>query len=166
MRASGYLLPFFLGLLSLTALVVLTGLVTFIRDGITAARHMAPTPTTLILPSATPTVFQTSTPLPTSAPSATLSPTPTIQPTPAYAIINSSIGGGALLRTEPGSGTVITAIDNGLLVQVLPEIESVGTVTWVRIRVNTVEGWVLQGVLTATALTPTPIPTTASTPTP
>ncbi len=160
MRASGYLLPVFLGLLSLVALVVLTGLVTFIRDGITAARHMAPTPTTLVLPSATPSVFQTSTPLPTSEPSATFSSTPTLQPTPAYAIITSPSGGGALLRTEPGSGTVITALNNGLLVQVLPEIESVGTVTWVRVRaLNNIEGWILQDVLVAASVTPTPVPT-------
>ncbi len=164
-RASGYLLPVILGLFFLTTLVFFTGLVTFIRDGITAARHMAPTPTTLILPSATPIVFKTSTPLPTSEPSATFSQTPTAQPIPSYAIITSSYGNGALLRTEPGSGTVITALDNGLLVQVLPDIVSFGTVTWVRIRtLDNIEGWVLQTVLTAT--TQTPIPATAFTPTP
>jgi hypothetical protein len=148
----------------LAVLVVLTGLVTFIRDGITAARHVAPTPTSIVLPSATPIVVGTSTPLPTREPSATLSLTPTLQPTPAYARITSPSGGGALLRTEPGSGTVITALSNGILVEVLPETEMVGTVTWVHIRVNDVEGWVLQTVLTAT--TDTPVPTTEFTPTP
>jgi len=165
MKSSGYLLPVLLGLLSLMALVVFTGLATFIRDGITAARHMAPTLTTLILPSATPTVFQTPTPLPTRAPSATLSPTYTLEPTPSYAIITSPELGGAKIRTEPGGGTVLTTLINGSLVQVLPEIESVGTVTWVHVRaLNNIEGWVLQTVLTAT--TPPPVPTTTVTTTP
>jgi hypothetical protein len=164
-KASGYLLPVFLGLLSLMALVIFTGLVTFIRDGITAARHIGPTPTTLVLPSATSIVFQTPTPLPTSMPSATLSQTPMLQPTPAYAIITSPSGGGALLRAEPVTGAVLMTLSNGLLVQVLPEVETVGTVTWAHIRaLDNIDGWVLQSVLTAT--TQTPISTPAFTPTP
>jgi len=169
MRASGYLLPIFLGLLTLMTLVVLTGLVTFIRDGITAARHMAPTltPTTLILPSTTPIVVQTSTPLPTSMPSATLSPAFTLQPTPVYALIAADpMYGGAIVRTEPGVGTQLAILNNGTIVQVLPEIENVDGITWVRIRVNNLEGWVLQAILAATTLTPTPVPTSTFTPTP
>jgi Domain of unknown function (DUF389) len=165
MRASGYLLPVFTGLFSVVVLVVLTGLVTFIRDGITAVRPpVAPTPTSIILPSATPTVYKTSTPLPPSVPSATHTTTPTLQPTPAYAIISSPSGGGALMRTLPGSGTVITPLSNGILVEVLPETQIIGTSTWVRIRVNNVDGWVLQSVLTATSQIPVPV--TPSTPTP
>jgi hypothetical protein len=164
-KASGYILPVLLGLLSLIILVVFTGLVTFIRESITAARHIAPTPTTLVLPSTTPTIFRTPTTLPTRAPSATLSPTPLLQPTPAYAIIASPSGGGATLRTEPGSGSVITALSNGLVVQVLPEIVNVGTVPWVRVRTLTnIEGWVLQTVLSAT--TPPSVPVTTFTPIP
>ena len=169
MRVSGYLLPIFLGLLTLMTLVVLTGLVTFIRDGITAARHMAPTltPTTLILPSTTPIVVQTSTPLPTSMPSATLSPAFTLQPTPVYALIAADpMYGGAIVRTEPGVGTQLAILNNGTIVQVLPEIENVDGITWVRIRVNNLEGWVLQAILAATTLTPTPVPTSTFTPTP
>jgi hypothetical protein len=166
MRASGYLLPIFLGLLSLIVLVVLTGLVAFIRDEITAARHMAPTPTTLIIPpSATPIVFQTSTAIPTSVPSTTFSPTPTAQPTPSYAIITSPELNGANVRTEPAGGTVLITLVNGSLVQVLPETEIVGTVTWVRVRaLDNIEGWVLQTVLTPTTLVPTPVPTFTPTP--
>ena len=163
-RAFGAILPVFLGLVSLFALVVLTGLVTFIRDGITAARRMPPTPTTLILPSQTRTVIQTPTFSPTSAASATLTPSLISAPTPAYAVITSPSGGGALLRTEPGTGTVLQALSNGLLVEVLPETETVGTVVWAHVRaLGTIEGWVLQSVLTAT--TPTP-PATAVSPTP
>lgn len=166
MKAGGYILPVLLGLLSLMALVIFTGLVTFIRESITAARHIASTPTTLILPSTTPTIFRTPTPLPTSAPSATQSPTPLLQPTPAYAVITSPSGGGATLRTEPGSGTVITALSNGIVVQVLPEIVTIATVPWVRVRttLTNLEGWVLQAVLTAT--TPPPGATSTFTPIP
>jgi hypothetical protein len=167
LKASGYLLPVFIGLLSLMVLIVLTGLVTFIRDGITAARHIAPTPTVIILPSPSPTVSHTPTLTSTRTPSATSSPIPTLLPTPAYARITSPSGGGALLRTEPGSGTVITAISNGLVVQVLPEIENVGAVTWVRVRTdNNLEGWVLQTVLTATTPPPPSIPSASTTTTP
>jgi hypothetical protein len=151
-------------------LVVLTGLVTFIRDGITAARHMAPTPTptTLILPSTTPIVVQTSTPLPISMPSATLSPAFTLQPTPVYDVIAADPAyGGAVFRAEPGrKGIQLAILNNGTIVQVLPEIENVGTETWVRVRVDTLEGWVLQAVLAPTTLIPTPVPTSTFTPTP
>jgi hypothetical protein len=167
MRASGYLLPIFLGLLSLMVLVVLTGLVAFIRDEITASRHMAPTPTILIIPpSATPTVFQTSTPIPTSLPSATFSPTLTLQPTPVYAVIAADPKyGGALVRSEPSSsGTQLATLLNGSIVQVLPDIQNDGSITWVRVRVNNIEGWVLQSVLAATTLVPTPVPTFTPTP--
>jgi SH3-like domain-containing protein len=121
------------------------------------------------MPSATPIVFQTSTPTPTRVPSATQSLTPTIQPTPAYAVIDADPKyGGAVVRSEPGTGrgNQLDILNNGSIVQVLAEIQSVGSETWVRIRVNNLEGWVLQSVLTATALTPSPVPATASPPTP
>jgi SH3-like domain-containing protein len=67
--------------------------------------------------------------------------------------------GGAKVRTEPGGGTQVDILINGTIVQVLPEIQNVGTETWVRIRtLNNIEGWVLQTVLTATTLTPPPTP--------
>src|SRR5450759_4892567 len=165
-RASGYVLPVFIGLLSVATLVVLTGLVSLIRDGITSARTIVPTPTSLIVPTATPIVIRTATPSPTSMPSATYTITPTLVPTPAYAIMAASTGGGALLRTEPGSGsgTVIMVISNGILVEVLPETQLVLSTTWVKIRVNNVEGWVMQTVLAVT--TQVPISTAAFTATP
>jgi hypothetical protein len=165
-KVSGYILPIFIGLLCVAALVILTGLVTLIRDGITAVRHVAPTPTILVLPSATPLIVQTSTTIPTSRPRATNTLTPTPQPTPVFAMITASTGGGALLRTEPGSGsgTVIMVLTNGIIVQVLPETQTILTSTWVRIRFNNVEGWVLQSVLTP--ITQTPIPASAFTSTP
>jgi hypothetical protein len=165
-RASGYILPVFIGLLSVATLVVLTGLVSLIRDGITSARTIVPTPTSLIVPTATPPVIRTATPSPTSMLSATYTITPTLVPTPAYAIMAASTGGGALLRTEPGSGsgTVIMVISNGILVEVLPETQLVLSTTWVKIRVNNVEGWVMQTVLAVT--TQVPISTAVFTATP
>ena len=68
------------------------------------------------------------------------------------------------MSTEPGSGTVITPISNGILVEVLPETQIVGTSTWVRIRVNNMEGLVLLSVLKVT--TQTPVATSQFTPTP
>jgi hypothetical protein len=163
-KSSGYVLPVFLGLLSVVVLVVLTGLVAIIRDGITSARTVAPTPTDIILPSATPVSILTSTPSPSTVPSATFTLTPTLTPTPEYALIAASVGGGASMRTEPGSGTVIMVLSNGILVEVLPETQIVLSSMWVKIRFNNVEGWVLQSVLAAT--TQVPVPTAAFTPTP
>ncbi len=165
-RASGYILPVFIGLLSVATLVVLTGLVALIRDGITSARTVVPTATILIVPTSSPIVIRTATPSPTSLPSSTYTLTPTLVPTPAYAIMAASTGGGALLRTEPGSGsgTVIMVISNGILVEVLPETQLVLSTMWVKIRVNNVEGWVMQTVLAAT--TQVPISTAVFTVTP
>jgi hypothetical protein len=163
-RASGYILPVMAGIVSVAALVTFTGLVNAIRDGIVVTRRTAPTPTTLILPTLTATKVRTSTPSPTLIPSETPLPTDTLQPTPAYAIITSSSGGGALVRTEPGGGTVVATLINGSLVQVLPEIQSVGSANWVLVIMeNNLQGWVLQTVLSAT--THTPIPTATLTPT-
>jgi hypothetical protein len=155
-RIGGYVLPVSIGLVVVSLLAVLTGLVSVIRDTITSARYQAPT--TVALPSVTSPPPQTSTASvsPTASQTSTLAPT--LEPTPSYAVITS--GGGALMRTEPGGGTVITSLINGSLVEVLPEIETVGTVPWVRVRTNdNIEGWVLQSVLTAAAFTPTSIPT-------
>jgi hypothetical protein len=166
-RAIGYLLPFMIGLLSLAALVTFTGLVAIIRDEILSTRWLATsTPTALALPSITATApIQTSTPSPTFAPSATPLPTDTLEPTPSYAIITSPEFNGANVRTEPGIGTIIIILQNGSLVQVLPEIEPFGSATWVRVRLaDNTEGWVLQTVLTATTLTPTPTFTLTPTP--
>jgi len=170
-RAGGYFLSIAITLASLAALVTFTGAVALVRDQILAtARWMStPTPTTLALPSITGTTNSrgTATRSPTPQPSATSLPTDTLVPTPSYAIIASPELGGANVRTEPGGGSLITTLLNGTLVQVLPEIEPVGSVTWVRIRLTDgTGGWVLQTVLAAATLTPTPSPTLTFTPTP
>jgi hypothetical protein len=164
LKGSGYVLPVFIGLLSVSVLVVLTGLVTLIRDGVTSARTVAPTPTTMILPSATPTVFRTLTPSPSSLPSATFTATLTLAPTPAYAVIASPELKGANVRTEPAGGTVIISLVNGTLVEVLPQTQIIVSTPWVRIRVNNVEGWVLQSVLASTTQVPASTSVVTATP--
>jgi len=166
-RGSGFILPVLVGLLSLASLFYFTGLTTIIRNGITSARRIEPTPTLPGLPSASPTPFPTLTPVLTILPNATFTPVPTLEPTPAYAVINAPASfGGASLRTEPGGGVLDSVISNGLLVQVLPEITNINTVNWVHVRWNNKEGWILQSVLMVSALTPTPVPSTMFTSTP
>ena len=166
-RASGYILPIFMGLLFLATLVYFTGLINVVRDEIMTTRQVVPTPTMIIIPSDTPTdlptATETSTPLPTDTPQ----PTVTLLPTPAYAIIQASTGGGAYIRSEPGSqnGTALAVLINGSLVQVMPEIQSINGVSWVHVRWSNVDGWVLTTVLLATTKTPLP-PTVTLTPTP
>jgi hypothetical protein len=154
MKASGYVLPAFIGILSVTILVVLTGIVGLIRDGISSVRTVVPTPTTIIQPSATPTVVRTSTPTPSSLPSSTYTITLTLVPTPAYAVIASPELNGANVRSEPAGGIVLISLVNGTLVEVLPQVQIVVTTPWVRIRVNNMEGWVLQTVLATTTQVP------------
>jgi hypothetical protein len=158
LRFNGYFLSFLLGLLSLAALVYLTGLTTIIRNGIIASRYTAPTPTTQVLPSMTRTLTRTPTPSSTFTPSSTATASATPSPTPAYAVITSPSGGGALVRSEPGGGTVLTVLTNGIIVQVLPETQTVDGAGWERVLWNNVNGWVLTTVLTATTSTPPPPP--------
>lgn len=163
-RAAGYLLPVLIGLLAVAGLVIWTGLTAAIRDAITSSRRLPATPIALVslTPGSSPTPSRTA----TQAPSATPTPAPSLEPAPSYAVITSPAGGGALVRTEPGSGTVIIALLNGTVVQVLPEVQEVGTAAWARIRMEDgVEGWVLQSVLTAATLTPSSTPSPTLTPT-
>ncbi len=161
-RASGYILPVLIGMASFVAVIMLTGLTAVIRDGITNARYQVPTP--VALPSLT--VGPPQSPTPTApAPSDTPASTPTPEPTASYAVIGAETGGGATVRSEPGGGTVITVLLNGYIVQVLPDIQSAGTVAWVRVRLaDGTEGWVLQTVLHAATVTPTSAPSPTLTP--
>jgi hypothetical protein len=165
-KASGYILPVLTGLVSLSAVFTFTGAITAIRDGILGTRAVVlPTPTLVVLPSATATQALTFTSTRTFTSTATTEPTLTFQPTPAYAVIRSSSGGGANVRTEPGGGNLIVTLINGSIVEVLPEIQNVGNSTWVKVRLpNNLQGWVLQSVLSATTLVP-PVENTI-TPTP
>ena len=83
--------------------------------------------------------------------------TPQPEPTPIYALIRAREGGGAYIRREPG-GNVIATVDNGSVVQVLPETQETNGVLWIHIAVTRndirVEGWIIQSVLE----TATPVP--------
>ncbi len=165
-RVGGYVLSFTGTILSIAAVVSFTGAVDAIRSGIMETHKTVPTPTLVVLPSATPTKSpRLPTPTITVTITDTAIPTDTLTPTPAYAIIRSSSGGGANVRTEPGGGALIVTLINGTLVQVLPETQTVRSSVWVKVRLpNNVQGWVLQTVLVATEQTP--IPTETFTPTP
>jgi len=166
-KAAGYILPVLIGLLCAAALAVFTGLAGWIA-GRASPLTTNYTPTPLGLVSPTPGLPPSSTPgAPTRTFTVTASKQPsatfTDTPAPSYAVITATTGGGALVRTEPGGGTVLTTLINGAYVEVLPEIRSVGTVQWVLIRTQDgVEGWVLQTVLVAA----TPLPTVEVTLTP
>jgi hypothetical protein len=161
LKANGYILSFLVWVGCLAALVSLTGLVTVIRDGIIATRRSAPTPTTaLIIPSKTWTPTSTPTPSSTLTPSETPTASATLEPTPAYAVITAPQEfGGANIRSEPAGGIPLATLNNGITVQVLPEIQNVNGANWVRIRWGDVEGWVLTSVLTATTAAPPPTST-------
>jgi len=170
-NAFGAVLTAFVALLSLAVLVVFTGLGSLLLglgSGVGLSK-VTPTATRLSLPTLTVPPVQTSTPVaaiwtPTPLQSPTDTPTPKPQPTPAYAVITASVGGGALVRAEPGVGAQVTTLLNGIVVEVLPEVQNVGGYNWARIRTaEGIEGWVLQTVLVPTAApppsTPSPTPT-------
>ncbi len=81
----------------------------------------------------------------------------TIEPTPVYARISSDTGGGVNLRKTP-NGTYMATLDNGSIVQVLPDIQEVSGTAWAHVIAiksgRQLEGWILQSVLS----TATPVP--------
>jgi len=83
--------------------------------------------------------------------------TPAPEPTPIYAVIRAREGGGAYIRKEPG-GNVLATLDNGSVVQILPETQDYNGVLWIHIVATRndirVEGWIIQTVLE----TATPVP--------
>jgi len=187
MTFAGYTLGTTIALIAVIALVAISGIGTAITGQIAMPGlppTLVPTETlTATLPPAshTPIIANESTSTPTMAstdtpaapsPSATQTPTLSIpptetptttitpEPTPVYARISvpGDSNAGAIIRAEPG-GTAITSVQNGILVQVLPEIQDVDGVIWVRIIAlvgdRNIEGWVVQATLaTATPSVP------------
>lgn len=120
-------------------------------------RVMTATPGT---PTAVPLTLAVTLPA-TETPTITL----TFEPTPIYARISADEGGGANLRKTP-NGTFIATIDNGSIVEVLPEVQEVSGVPWAHVIAvkfgQRLEGWILQSVL----VTATPVPNWEPTSTP
>jgi hypothetical protein len=93
--------------------------------------------------------------------------TPPPEPTPIYAVIRAREGGGAYIRKEPG-GNVLATLDNGSIVQILPDTQDHNGTLWIHIVATRndirVEGWIIQSVLE----TATPVPNwePSETPTP
>lgn len=93
--------------------------------------------------------------------------TPAPEPTPIYAMIRAREGGGAYIRKEPG-GKVLATLDNGAVVQILPETQELNGMTWIHINATIndirVDGWIIQSVLETA--TPVPVWEPSSTPAP
>lgn len=112
------------------------------------------TPSPSLTPKAARTLaVTTNTPTPTRA-------TPTLLPTPVYGRVEArGENGGAVIRESP-DGQPITTIQNGFLVELMPDVPVlVGNQFWVHVRVNlpddrVIDGWVLQALI----VTPTPQP--------
>ena len=159
---AGYILAILILLLTLTVVLGLAGIGTFIP-----AQSVTPTLTPTIAPEltspATPTPQRTSTVTITLTPSptgptatptlqipASVTPTRTItpQPTPVYARIYSAEGGGAIVRSEPGTGVILKSLINDYMIEVLPEVKTYNGIVWVHIRTQDgTEGWVMQMML-------------------
>jgi uncharacterized membrane protein len=109
-----------------------------------------PTSTITLTATTTPTVF--------IEPSATPTVTITAAATPVYARIQTQNFGGTIIRSSPG-GPALGSLANGMLVQVLPETETVGRTIYVHVIATlpdgrVLDGWVPQSVL----VTATPAP--------
>ncbi len=109
----------------------------------------------------------------TLPPSETPTVTLTIEPTPVLARVSSDTGGGVNLRKTP-QGTYLATLDNGSIVEVLPEIQELSGTAWAHVIATKngtrLEGWILQSVLiTATPVAdwqPSPTNTKTATPAP
>ncbi len=160
----GYTLGSSFILISLIAVVLITGLMT------TQPVVVATIPTSTLTPTLTSTMpsqpaFTPSpspSPLPpTFTPTTTIQPTftPTVtvtpQPTPVWARVNAPMSDGAIVREQPG-GKALTSLLNGSLVQVISEpVRGEGSTIWVQVRTESgLVGWMVQALL-ATA-TPAP----------
>jgi hypothetical protein len=122
-----------------------------------------PTVATATSPPATATATRTSSPTATLVSSTPETPTGTAlpNPTPVYALVEAGEGGGIAMRAEPG-GALVTTLLNGILVEVISDVEQLANRNWVRVRAvtasSTFEGWVLQDSLRLATPAPTWIP--------
>ncbi len=163
----GYTLGTTIAITSLTVLIGLSGLpaafkaevpVTIPTFLVLPSQTPRPSPTTTLTPTITPTftLAPTLTPTHTLVPTRTPTITATLAPTPVWASVFAPNNAGALIRSEPVSGSkIVGSVLNNVLVQILPEVEKSGSITWVHIRtLDGLEGWIVQSLL----ITATPAP--------
>jgi hypothetical protein len=148
------------------ALISVAAFIALISVGTAYTAHVAlpsRTPTMTGTPTQTATITNTPipptrtlTPTKTLVPSHTPSLTPTIGPTPVWAKVNAGDSDGAFVRADPKfSGTLVTSLLNGMLVEILPEVTSNEGATWVHVRtLDGQEGWMVRALL----ITATPKP--------
>jgi hypothetical protein len=95
--------------------------------------------------------------------------TPAPEPTPVFAVIRAREGGGAYIRKEPG-GNVLATLDNGAIVQILPDTQDYNGILWIHVVATRndirVEGWIIQSVLETATPVPNWEPTETPTPAP
>ena len=172
---------------SLLVILFLSGLLiyqqrTFTGDNFFPAMAAKSTPidSSLLIPanSSTPgqagisntnTTAPTSTPLPSATSTRTIAPTKTSTstaivtpgPTPVMLLVDATGQTGARLRERPGfASKLITIIDNGLTVKLLPGIEFKDKVYWAQVETNDgTIGWMVYSTLS------TPTPSALTTPT-
>lgn len=139
-----------------------SGTPTLLRPTSTESTPQASPETTDGTPSPVPLTLDVTMPV-----TETRTSTPAPEPTPIYATIQAREGGGAFIRKEPG-GSVIATLDNGSIVQVLPDTQELNGTLWIHVSATRngirVEGWIIQNVLE----TATPVPNwePSETPTP
>ena len=158
----GYTISTTIALLSVAALIALISMGTAWGTQVALPSR---TPTITYTPSITPTPSDT--PLPPTktatatnslVPSLTPSLSPSPAPTPVWAKVNAGgDAGGAFVRADPSfTGTLVTSLLNGELVEILPDVASNGGATWVHVRTmdGEHEGWMVRALL----ITATPKP--------
>lgn len=152
----GYTVGGTLMLAGLASVIIISGISTAYKANIALPEPTLPLPATFTL---TPSITSTSLPatitptatntlVPTRTPTTTITPAPT----PIYARINAKGDSGAFIRKEPGYNSEYAIVmNNGMLVEVLPEIVEKDGATWVHVKttgeLGELDGWIVRSLL-------------------
>jgi hypothetical protein len=162
-RLPGYFLSLTIGLLALVIFIWLSGIGSGYgfpggskTPSVTASDQATPVVTqNMPVSSASPQANISGTVEPSSTATQripiTVTPTITLTPeaTPIYARIFTENGLGAYVRQSPGSATtILVALVNDSLVQILPETQVLNGDTWQKIRTSAgIEGWIIRSLM-------------------
>jgi uncharacterized membrane protein len=156
----GYTLGTSIGLAAVAAVLLISGMGTALSTNralppVLPTRTMTSTLTATLSGTPQPPT-ETPTPTQTLFPSKTPTQTITPRPTPVFARINAGEFNGALIRKEPNpNAEVVKSLLNGMLVEVLPDVQETGGIAWVHvITADRKEGWIVRSLL----ITATPQP--------